>query len=179
MTNHRFSLPAVAFLVLLAACMPESTARNDSGHETFRSLISTSESIKARFGILDLSCYVWTDRMPGSPTSKSNGSPVYMALRLNLDPARAKGDSLLLSAVSLWYPTGDSLFATLNLTTLDGRPAWLGIDSGQSLEFTNDRSIQVFMRPGHLDSLAPHLLIIRPNKNEVIRLPSLVIESVH
>jgi len=180
MTNFRFSLPAIALLVLLAACKSDSTAKNEAGHESFRNLISTPESIKARFGILDLNCYVWTDQMPGPSTSVSTGSPIYMALRLTLDPARTKGDSVLLSTLSLWYPTGDSLFATLNLTTLDGRPAWLGIDSGQSLEFTNDRNIPVLMRPGHLDSLAPHLLISSgPDTKEVIRLPLLVIESVY
>ena len=180
-TSRRQRLRVLLVILTTASCVPSPSLQNDAGHVAFLDRLSTPESMRTRYGILNLECYAWTDRMPSASSSsaRNGGHPLYVALRLSLDPARARGDSLLLSALSFWLPKGDSVIATVALTTLEGHPAWLGIDTGPNIEFTNDRTIRAYPSWGGADSLAPHLLVIGPNMREVIRLPALLVESVY
>ena len=118
MINRIIVLFVLVPIIVLAACAPQQTAMNDEGHVTFRDRLYSPESIRNRFGILELNCYVWTDRMPSPSPSASEGSPLYVALRLTLDPARARGDSL--HVLSMYGPLGllmahaDTMYFTVN-----------------------------------------------------------------
>lgn len=179
MSNRRLSLLVLSLVAIVTACMPRQTVTPKAGHATYRDRLTAPDRIRADFGILDIECYVWIDRMPSARRSTSEGLPLHVALKLTLDSARTHPDRLQLHSISLWHTAGDSVLATMPLTTLDGDPAWIGIGSDWSVEFTSDRTVRVFMNAEYADSLAPHLLITGPGENEVIRLPDLVIESVY
>jgi hypothetical protein len=92
----------------------------------------------------------------------------------------AAPDSVLVAALSLWNPAGDSLIGAFSLVRADGSPPWIhSANPAAQSELTNDRS-QPRYRAAEPDELVvPHLLLIQGSRETTLRLPTLPITAAY
>jgi hypothetical protein len=170
----------LAWYALLSGCSSSQTATTHGNKVHYLERATRPDQIQSQFGIEDIHCYVWVDHMPGAPSPDSaSGSPLYVALRITPGTNGIHDDSLRFGPLTLWYEHGDSMLATLTLTTIDGLQAWLQSHEHDPVEFTNDRTVPVRALLGPEELLIPHLRITGTTDTGAIRLPALAVERVY
>jgi hypothetical protein len=122
----------------------------------------------------------WTNRMPGSAAASGPGFPLGVMVRITPDSSNRDPDSLLVPALSLWSPGGDSLRAALRLVRLDGGDPWVNIGRGAApTELTAARSaVRRLAGPPDMPC-APRLLVKSMGQSLVLALPETPVTAAY
>jgi len=147
----------------------------DSRAEAHSTLVTGSDQF-------ELALSAWTDRMPSGRRRAGDtvGFPLHVALSVRVLKT-THPDSILMPALTLWSPDGDSMLVTLPLIRVDGKDPWVAAtDSGQVTELTDRRD-----RPGRRFTVdpepvwQPRLLIMDGGRTRFLTLPAARIEAAY